>query len=156
MRRPTCVKTFDGVTRFSQTIVDKQQDLDTFLVSATGLADVGNDVLGTNRQPLSDALHLLVPTTDLLNEYHEALYCGIGGLAKIAKSPPLSKPGTLINVSFELGVERYRYPANLPKVAARGGPQCGNLPIVPPDTFPNSWWATSAPIRGSTGTKASC
>ena len=25
---------------------------------------------------------------------------------------------------FQLGVERYRYPANLPKVAATGGPQC--------------------------------
>ena len=30
-----------------------------------GLADIGNEVLGQNRQPLTDVLHLLVPTTDL-------------------------------------------------------------------------------------------
>ncbi|PRC53662.1 MCE-family protein, partial [Mycobacterium sp. ITM-2017-0098] len=29
-----------------------------------------------------------------------------------------------------LGQERYRYPQNLPKVAATGGPQCTDLPKV--------------------------
>jgi ABC-type transporter Mla subunit MlaD len=51
------------------------------------LADVGTEVLSTNRQPLTDVLHLLVPTTDLLNEYHEALYCGIAGLLPLATGP---------------------------------------------------------------------
>jgi hypothetical protein len=32
--------------------------------------------------------------------------------------------------SFLLGTERYRYPGNLPKVAAKGGPQCMDLPNV--------------------------
>ena len=36
-----------------------------------------------------------------------------------------------MSVSFTLGIERYRYPANLPKVAATGGPQCSGLPHLP-------------------------
>jgi len=66
--------------------VDEQQNLDAFLVSTIGLADIGNDVVGTNRQPLTDVLHLLVPTTDLLNAYHEALNCGLAGMLPLAKS----------------------------------------------------------------------
>ena len=33
----------------------------------------GNDVIGSNSQALSDTLHLFVPTTDLLQRYHDAL-----------------------------------------------------------------------------------
>ena len=89
MRRPTSSATARSTTQISQTIVDQQQDLDEFLVSSIGLADIGNDVIGGNRQALTDVLHLLVPTTDLLNQYHEALWCAIGGLAVMANSPPL-------------------------------------------------------------------
>ena len=32
---------------------------------------------------------------------------------------------------FLWGQERYRYPDNVPKVAAKGGPFCTNLPKVP-------------------------
>ena len=35
-----------------------------------------------------------------------------------------------------LGRERYRYPTNLPKVAATGGPQCTSLPVVAFDSGP--------------------
>ena len=43
---PDLVKTVDNATRISQTIVDEQQNLDALLISAIGLADIGNDVLG--------------------------------------------------------------------------------------------------------------
>ena len=33
-----------------------------------------------------------------------------------------------------MGAERYRYPTNLPKVAATGGPQCTGLPKLPFNT----------------------
>lgn len=130
------VKTADNATRISQTIVDEQQNLDAFLISSIGLADIGNDVVGGNRQALTDALHLLVPTTNLTNEYHEALTCGLAGAAENLKVPPLDNPGVDISVGIELGSERYRYPVNLPKVAATGGPQCQDLPVVPFDVAP--------------------
>jgi phospholipid/cholesterol/gamma-HCH transport system substrate-binding protein len=127
------ISTADNSTRLSQTLVDEQQNLDSFLVSSIGLADTGNDVVGGNRQALTDVLHLLVPTTDLLNEYHEALNCSLNGLKVLMQSPPLPDPGVAVSVSFVLGIERYRYPTNLPKVAAKGGPHCKDmmLPDVP-------------------------
>jgi ABC-type transporter Mla subunit MlaD len=133
---PDLVKTANNATRISQTIVDEQQNLDAFLVSAIGLADIGNDVVGGNRQALTDVLHLLVPTTNLTNEYHQALWCSLAGAAQVVKAPPLQDPGIEITFEIEWGAERYRYPSNLPKVAATGGPQCLELPLVPNDVAP--------------------
>jgi phospholipid/cholesterol/gamma-HCH transport system substrate-binding protein len=133
---PDLVKTAANATRISQTIVDEQQNLDAFLVSAIGLADIGNEVVGGNRQPLTDVLHLLVPTTNLTNEYHQALWCSLAGAAQVVKAPPLPDPGIKIMFEVEWGAERYRYPSNLPKVAATGGPQCLELPLVPNDVAP--------------------
>jgi hypothetical protein len=39
-------------------------------------------------------------------------------------------PGVLVNVAFTLGIDRYRYRWNLPKVGAKGGPQCMGLPYI--------------------------
>lgn len=133
---PDLVATAVNATRFSQTIVDEQSNLDALLISAIGLGDIGNDVIGSNRQPLTDVLHLLVPTTLLTNRYSEALTCTLSGLNRMALEPPLPVPGVTASIGFMLGLERYRYPANLPKVAASGGPQCLGLPVVPPNTLP--------------------
>lgn len=81
-------------------------------------------------------LHLLVPTTDLTNEYGPALTCSFGGLITIAHGPPLSEPSINISASLTWGGERYRYPTNLPKVAATGGPKCMGLPTLPFNTNP--------------------
>jgi phospholipid/cholesterol/gamma-HCH transport system substrate-binding protein len=128
---PDLMNTLDNTTRLSQTLVDEQQNLDAFLVSTIGLADIGNDVIGTNRQALTDLAHMLVPTTDLLNEYHQALNCALTGLVPLMDQPPTPEPGVVVQVGFVLGTERYRYPANLPKVAGTGGPHCLDLPDVP-------------------------
>jgi phospholipid/cholesterol/gamma-HCH transport system substrate-binding protein len=133
---PDLLATADNSIRISKTIVDEQQNLDAFLISAIGLADIGNEVIGGNRQALTDVLHLLVPTTDLLNKYHQALYCGIAGSLPNLHARPSPDPGIYFSGGTELGVERYRYPANLPKVAATGGPQCHDLPNVPYNVAP--------------------
>lgn len=132
---PDLISTVKNSTQLSNSIVDEQQNLDEFLVSSIGLADVGNDVIGGNRQALTDVLHLLVPTTDLLSRYHDALWCGIAGLGTFTHSAPLSAPGIVVSAGLTLGVERYRYPADLPKVAAKGGPYCKELglPVVQPE-----------------------
>lgn len=133
---PDLVTTADNATRISQTIIDEQNNLDALLVSAIGLADIGNDVVSTNRQPLTDALHLLLPTTDLLKQYNAALWCGLGGILNLANSPPLREPGVEVLAGFLWGQERYRYPKDLPKVAASGGPQCTGLPNLPYEALP--------------------
>ncbi|WP_233147973.1 MCE family protein [Mycobacterium sp. IS-836] len=132
------VEVADNATRIGQTVVDEQGNLDALLISAIGLADIGNDVVGDNRHGLTDVVHLLVPTTDLANQYHEALNCAVAGLVPMAKNPPPPEPGVVVSVSFTLGIERYRYPGHLPKVSAKGGPHCADqqLPVVPPNTAP--------------------
>jgi phospholipid/cholesterol/gamma-HCH transport system substrate-binding protein len=133
---PDLIATAANATRISQTIVDEQRNLDAFLISSIGLADIGNEVVGGNRQALTKVLHLLLPTTDLTNQYHEALTCGLSGAAQNTHAAPLLKPGVDVLIGFEFGAERYRYPANLPKVGATGGPQCHDLPVVPFDVAP--------------------
>ncbi|MGO9349970.1 MAG: MCE family protein [Mycobacterium sp.] len=133
---PDLVKTAANATRISKTIVDEQHNLDALLISAIGLADIGNDVLSANRPLLTSALHLLVPTTDLTNEYGPALTCSFGGLVQIGHGAPLSEPSINISAGLTLGAERYRYPTNLPKVAATGGPQCVGMPKLPFNTNP--------------------
>jgi phospholipid/cholesterol/gamma-HCH transport system substrate-binding protein len=128
--------TADNTIKISKTLVDEQQNLDAFLISSIGLSDMGNDVVGGNRQALTNTLHLLAPTTDLLNEYHQALWCGLAGSLVNLHSPPLPEPMIKVLVFIGFGAERYRYPANLPKVAATGGPQCQDLPVVPFDVAP--------------------
>jgi phospholipid/cholesterol/gamma-HCH transport system substrate-binding protein len=133
---PDLLTTLDNATRISQTIVDEQHNLDAVLISAIGLGDIGNDVIGSNRQPLTDLLHLLVPTTDLTSRYNQALTCTLSGLYNNSLQPPLPEPGVVVSIGFMLGLERYRYPANLPKVGGSGGPQCLGLPSVAPNTRP--------------------
>jgi len=135
---PDLMRTADNATRISGTLVDEQQNLDTLLVSATGLADVGNDVIGGNRQGLTDVLHLLVPTTELLDRYNDNIRCSLGGIAAFSHSPPLPDPGVLVSIAFTLGIERYRYPHDLPKVNAKSGSLCESqkLPNVPPEWYP--------------------
>jgi virulence factor Mce-like protein len=126
----------DRTTRISQTLVDEQQNLDALLISSIGLADLGNDVLGANRDKLAEVVHLLAPTTDLTNEYHQALTCSLKGMFPLALQPPTPVPGLEVLGGITLGAERYRYPKNLPKVAAKGGPQCDHELPVPYNTFP--------------------
>nr|WP_264894198.1 MCE family protein [Mycobacterium kiyosense] len=133
---PNLIGAADNTIRISKSIVEEQQNLDAFLISSIGLADIGNEVVGGNRQGLTDTLHLLLPTTNLTNEYHEALWCGLSGSLVNLHAPNLPEPMIKVLVYLGFGAERYRYPSNLPKVAATGGPQCYDLPVVPFDKAP--------------------
>jgi phospholipid/cholesterol/gamma-HCH transport system substrate-binding protein len=126
----------DHATRVSQTAVDEQRNLDSLLISVSGLADVGNDVIGTNEPKLAKMLHLLLPTTALTDQYSPALYCGVAGVIKLSTNAPVPEPGVIDSIGIEMGRERYRYPSNLPKVAATGGPQCTDLPNLPYEASP--------------------
>ncbi|AKK27657.1 MCE family protein [Mycobacterium sp. EPa45] len=126
---PDVMRILANSSRLSNTVVDQQANLDRFLLSAIGIADAGNDVVGGNRQALTDTLHLLVPTTGLLDRYAPALYCLLSGLVPLVDAPPLRLPGAEVSTGFTWGVERYRYPQDLPKVAAKGGPQCTGFPV---------------------------
>jgi phospholipid/cholesterol/gamma-HCH transport system substrate-binding protein len=145
---PDLLDVVDATADISKTITDEQNQLDTLLISVIGLAGNANDVVGGNRAGLTDALSVLLPTTALTNQYNEAIYCGVAGILPLAQFPPLKDPGVQVLAGFLWGQERWRYPENLPKVAAKGGPQCTDMPRVayqqrPPylvtDTNANPW-----------------
>lgn len=148
---PDFVTVADRAARISDSLVDEQQNLDAALVSVIGLADIGNQVIGENRQPLTDVLHLMVPTTDLTNQYNQALWCALSGMVDVAGRPPLKEPGVVVLAGFLWGQEHYKYPQDLPKAGAEGGPQCTGLPKMPfegvapyvvADTGTNPWRRT--------------
>ncbi|MEE4023426.1 MCE family protein [Gordonia sp. PKS22-38] len=121
--------TVDHVSSISDTLVAEQHHLDAFLTSVIGLSNTGTRVLADNRSALARALHLLVPTTALTDEYNEALTCALNGFADLAVSPPADVPGLGLSANFLWGAEPYHAPEDLPKVAATGGPQCSMLPV---------------------------
>ncbi|KUH83281.1 MULTISPECIES: MCE family protein [unclassified Mycobacterium] len=133
---PDLLSVTADATAISRTIVDEQQDLDALLVSVIGFSEIGNDVLTTNHRPLADVLHLLAPVTALTSEYNQALYCALAGAVELAQVPPARVPGAEVMASLVWGADPYRYPSDLPKVAATGGPQCLGLPRVPYETRP--------------------
>jgi virulence factor Mce-like protein len=137
---PDLMSTVKSATTVSNSLVEQEQNLDAFLVSTIGLADLSNDVIGGNAEALGDVAHVLLPTVELLNLYRATLTCGIGGLIPFAKSPPQFS-GVLVNAGLTLGVERYRYPGDLPKVAASSGgaDYCDELklPELPPNFVPD-------------------
>ena len=136
---PDLVSTVENTTTLGNSIVDEQDNLDQFLISSIGLADLGNEVIGGNREALTFVLDKLEPTTGLLNLYKKSLWCGIGGLVPFAKSPP-QYSGIIVSSGLTLGVERYRYPGDLPKVAAKSGGRdyCTELglPEMPAEFIP--------------------
>jgi phospholipid/cholesterol/gamma-HCH transport system substrate-binding protein len=135
---PDLVNILDNTTHIGNTLIDQENDLDRLLLSASGLADTGNDVVGTNRQALTDVLHMLVPTTTVLSQYSDNVRCGLQGLNAFVHQPPPEKPGVVVSANFTLGVERYHYPEDLPKVAAKSGSSCLDqmLPLVPANKRP--------------------
>ncbi|MCV7279670.1 MCE family protein [Mycolicibacterium flavescens] len=124
----------DNAARIGDSVVDQEQNLDAALVSIIGLADIGNDVLGHNHQPLAEVLALLVPTTELTDQYNQALWCSLAGMVDLAHRPPMKEPGVTVLAGFLWAQERYRYPLDLPKAGATGGPQCTGLPKLPYET----------------------
>ncbi|OBA94105.1 MCE-family protein [Mycobacteriaceae bacterium 1482268.1] len=133
---PDLMAILRNASAISRTVVDEKSSLDRFLISTIGLADTGTDVLGANSPALANLMHVLVPTTELTNEYNEALNCSLTGMIDFVRKPPNPLPGVYDLGAITLGIERYRYPQDLPKVAASGGPQCkGQIPIQY-DTYP--------------------
>ncbi|MGW4365044.1 MCE family protein [Nocardia takedensis] len=123
------LRTLDNATVTSGTLAQSQGDLDAMLLGVTGLADTGRTVLADNETRLAQTMSLLRPTTALLNEYAPALNCVINGLGSLMPMAELlfgggPNPWLSFNTNFLMAGEPYKYPRDLPKVNATGGPRC--------------------------------
>jgi phospholipid/cholesterol/gamma-HCH transport system substrate-binding protein len=124
----------------SATITDHAADLDTLLLNTIGLANSGINLLAPNEANLVGAFNDLQPTADLLMGYNPEYTCTLQGAKWFLDNGGLESTGAtngyaaILDSALLMGSDGYRYPDNLPVVAAKGGPGgkpgCGSLPDV--------------------------
>ncbi|APA95393.1 MCE family protein [Nocardia seriolae] len=138
---PDLLRTTDNAVVTGKTIVDEQQRIDAMLTDLIGLSDTTTPILEETGSPIVEALRLLDPTTALLNKYKSAIYCTVVGLGSnmsiVADEFGGRYPAVNMNASIMPGGTPYKYPEDLPKVNATGGPHCeGVLDHVPGTNAP--------------------
>jgi phospholipid/cholesterol/gamma-HCH transport system substrate-binding protein len=121
-------------------VTDHADHLDALLIGVIGLSRSGVDLLGANKDNLVKAVNTLEPTTNLLTKYNPSLTCFLVGANNTLEDGFTDYAGggngksLIMDAALLLGDDPYRYPANLPINAAKGGPDgrpgCGSLPDV--------------------------
>jgi phospholipid/cholesterol/gamma-HCH transport system substrate-binding protein len=157
--------TMDAASTTSATITDHAKTLDALLLSTIGLSHSGIAFLGPNKDNLVSAVNGLEPTTQLLMKYQPEYTCLLVGAKWYldnAGYPAIGGNGrtVLVDAGILLGDDPYKYPENLPIVAAKGGPGgkpgCGSLPDASKN-FPvrhlvtNTGWGTGVDVRPNPG-----
>jgi phospholipid/cholesterol/gamma-HCH transport system substrate-binding protein len=155
----------DSFSTTSATISAHAGALDTLLVSAVGFSTAGINVIGGNQPALVRAMNILDPTTNLLMKYSPTYTCLFQGAQWFLDHGGRDALGgngksVIMDAALLAGDDPYRYPDNLPKVNATGGPggkpSCGSLPDVSKN-FPvkalvtDTGWGTGLDIRPNPG-----
>ncbi len=162
---PHILATVDAFSTTSATITSHAADLDALLLNIIGFSQAGIDLLGPNQRNLVRAVNVLQPTTDLLMKYNPEYTCLLTGAKLWLDQGGYDVAGgngrtVILDDAFLFGDDPYRYPENLPIVAAKGGPGgkpgCGGLPDTSKN-FPvrqlitNTGWGTGLDIRPNPG-----
>jgi phospholipid/cholesterol/gamma-HCH transport system substrate-binding protein len=133
------IDTVGALTTTSTTVNTHAAQLDQLLVGLAGMSASGIALIGPNKDNLVDTINLLRPTTDLLMKYNPELTCLLVGADKTGAMHSQMLGGSngkslIMDAALMWGDDPYRYPDNLPIVAAKGGPGgkpgCGSLPDV--------------------------
>ncbi|MEH3130367.1 MAG: MCE family protein [Mycolicibacterium neoaurum] len=160
------VSILDSFSTTSATITSHAQALDNLLLSAVGFSRSGIDVIGGNQPALVRAMNLLDPTTALLMKYSPTYTCLFQGAVWFLEHGGRDALGgngksVVMDAAMLAGDDAYRFPQNLPKTNATGGPggkpSCGSLPDVS-QNFPvkalvtdTGWGALPNEIRTNPG-----
>ena len=160
------VSILDAASTTSTAITDNAAALDALLLNTAGLGQAGIVLLGPNNPNLIRSLNDLAPTTDLLLKYNPEYTCMLVGAKWLLDNGGYDVTGgangksIVIDAGLLLGDDPYRYPDNLPIVAAKGGPGgkpgCGSLPIVDINwpvrsLFANTGFGSGVVIRPNPG-----
>ncbi len=142
---PDLLAALNAVSTTANNITDHAPALDALLLNVIGLSQSGTEMLAPNQRNLIDSVNYLAPTTDLLLKYNPSFTCLLVGADWLLhEGGSLAGAGgngysTVVDAAILFGDDVYRYPENLPKVNATGGPggkpSCGSLPIAP-NNFP--------------------
>jgi phospholipid/cholesterol/gamma-HCH transport system substrate-binding protein len=157
--------TLNAASTTSSTITTHTRDLDGLLLSTIGVSQAGIDLIGPNKDNLIRAVNVLDPTTNLLRKYNPEYTCLLMGAKWWLDNDGYKIAGgdgrtVILDDAFLFGDDPYRYPDNLPIVAAKGGPGgkpgCGSLPDASKN-YPvrqlvtNTGWGTGLDIRPNPG-----
>ena len=134
------VDTLGAASTVSATVTDQADQLDALLLGVIGFSRSGVELLGPSKDNLIKAVNRLEPTTNLLMKYNPSLTCFLVGAKNTLDDGFTDYVGggngksLVMDAALLLGDDPYRYPANLPINAAKGGPDgrpgCGSLPDV--------------------------
>lgn len=122
------LRVLDSAATTSTTITEQSQALQGVLLSAIGFGSSGVDLLAPNSENLVRAVKALEPTTDVLEKYSPTYTCLMQGsvivLNKLAYDAMGGSNGKslVVDAGLLLGDDTYRYPQNLPLIAAKGDP----------------------------------
>jgi phospholipid/cholesterol/gamma-HCH transport system substrate-binding protein len=157
--------TLNAASTTSTTIANHAKDLDALLLNTIGFSQSGINLLAPNQDNIVRAVNGLEPTTNLLMKYNPEYTCLLLGAKWYLDNGGMSAQGgngrtLLVDAGILMGDDPYRYPENLPIVAAKGGPGgkpgCGSLPDASKN-FPvrsvvtNTGWGTGVDIRPNPG-----
>jgi phospholipid/cholesterol/gamma-HCH transport system substrate-binding protein len=155
----------DSASTTSSTITNHGNQLDTLLLNTIGFANSAANSLATNKDNLVHLINTLQPTTDLLLKYDPEYTCMLMGATWFLKNGGLdamggNKRSVILDAALLFGDDPYKYPVNLPVIAAKGGPggkpSCGSLPDIS-QNFPlrqlitNTGWGTGLDVRPNPG-----
>jgi len=157
--------TMNAASTTSTTITNHAKDLDALLLNTIGFSQSGINLLAPNKDNIVGAVNGLEPTTNLLMKYNPEYTCLVLGAKWYLDNGGTAAVGgngrsLLVDAGLLMGDDPFRYPENLPIVAAKGGPGgkpgCGSLPDASKN-FPvrslvtNTGWGTGVDIRPNPG-----
>jgi phospholipid/cholesterol/gamma-HCH transport system substrate-binding protein len=160
------IEILDALSTTSKTISGNATSLDALLLNVIGLSQSGISLFGPNRDNFVHGFNDLEPTTALLLGYNPEYTCtlvaGWNTLTKYHWSDINASNGFAgtLSGSFQWGNDPYKYPENLPIIAAKGGPDgkpgCGSLPDVSKNwpvrqLVTNTGWGTGLDWRPNPG-----
>lgn len=162
---PDIISTLSSLSTTSATVTTHATQLDALLLNMAGFARAGVELLGPSIDNLVQGINIIEPTTNLLLKYNPEYTCLLVGAKYYLDNggfPSFGGNGRtmVIDSGVLFGSDPYRYPDNLPIVAAKGGPggkpSCGSLPHAD-QNFPvrqlitNTGWGTGLDIRPNPG-----
>lgn len=135
---PDIIASLSSLSTTASTISRQSQNLDGALLAAIGLSDSGIDLLGRTKDDFVHAVNTLPATTALLAHYRPSFTCTLQGaywLLYDAGGLETNGRSNIVDSSvLGFAADPYRFPENLPKIAAKGGPDgkpgCNGLPRV--------------------------
>ena len=165
------VTILDAASTTSTTVVEHSSQLDTLLLNTIGLSRSGTELLASSKDSFGSLVGTLEPTTGLLLKYSPVYTCWLQGATWFLDNGGFDVwgGGNGRTVQFDIGLlfgnDPYRYPDNLPVIAAKGGPggrpSCGSLPDATKN-FPvrqlitNTGWGTGLDLRPNPGIGHPC